>query len=156
LLHRSLGQAGLGLDPAGALVVSNLGSSGEDGVSIALGEAQALGTLIPLDPNNTPLGAYMNSQGTDNAGQPAGNIRMQRLADGYAVLPDFSSVGSPTYTVAIYKGPQLVYTQSGLTGPAVTMQINQPINLCCWWWWRCPWWWWGWWWHWWWGWWGWW
>ena len=53
LSHTSLGGAQLGFDPVGNLVVSNIGSSGQDGVSIDLGEVR--GMSMDIDPGPAGL-----------------------------------------------------------------------------------------------------
>lgn len=53
LHHTPLGAASLGTDPAGRLVVSNIGSSGQDGVSIDLGKT----TGFAMQPDIGPSGA---------------------------------------------------------------------------------------------------
>jgi len=50
LPHTALGQAELEINDEGVLVISNLSESGEDGVSIGLGEAQGLFTELIVEP----------------------------------------------------------------------------------------------------------
>jgi len=59
LPHEALGMAELADDGAGHLVVSNIGSSGKDGVSIDLGETDGWQAVMPqgMDPAVLPPGA---------------------------------------------------------------------------------------------------
>ena len=122
----------LGSSGQDGLVVSNLSSSGQDGVSIALpGNLTALVvTSQPLDPSNTlPVGAYVQEQimGTANGGTAGGNTsgvlgavtvtKECAVCDGtnYLVSADFSPIGASIYTVQAY-----------LNGTLVAQATNRP------------------------------
>jgi len=105
------------------LIVSNLGSSGQDGVSIPLPYTSAWdGQWLPLDDNNTlPVGAYVQSQVFGNAGTLSdgllGSWRLTKQGTGhYAVTADYSPLGSTTVTVQVYNGMTLVATRTGQSG----------------------------------------
>ena len=133
LAHGSLGQANL-RKGGSLLTVSNLGSSGQDGVSVALGDSEAFLTEIPLDPG-LPVGGYMisNFTGPNTLGTmvPLGKVGMRRLAMSMAAIVDFSDVGSPTYTATVYRAGVPVLTGSGLSGEAVQLTASGRIECKC-------------------------
>ena len=129
----SLGQANLRVG-ASLLTVSNLGSSGQDGVSVSLRDTEAFTTEIPLEPG-LPVGGYMvsNFTGPDTLGTmvPLGKVGMRRLADSMAAIVDFSDVGSPTYTATVYRAGVPVLTGSGLSGEVVQLTASGGIECTC-------------------------
>jgi hypothetical protein len=131
--HGSLGQANL-RKGASLLTVSNLGSSGQDGVSVALSDTEAFITEIPLEPG-MPVGGHMvsNFTGPNTLGTmvPLGKVGMRRLADGMAAIVDFSDVGSPTYTATVFRAGVPVLTGSGLSGEVVQMMAGGTIRCTC-------------------------
>ena len=133
LAHGSLGQANL-RKGGSLLTVSNLGSSGQDGVSVALGDSEAFLTEIPLDPG-LPVGGYMisNFMGPNTLGTMVslGKVGMRRLATSMAAIVDFSDVGSPTYTATVYRAGVPVLTGSGLSGEAVQLTASGRIECTC-------------------------
>jgi hypothetical protein len=129
LINTSLGNAALAVSGS-ELVVSNLGSSGQDGVSIAL--APTVGTYCqalwqPLDPTNGLLiGAYVQSQLFGTAGSVTNGLlgwwRLTKLGTtNYAVTADYSPMGSSTVTVQVYNGTNLVATRTGQSGTLGTV-----------------------------------
>jgi hypothetical protein len=125
LPHRALGQAQMS---AGGdhLTISNIGSSGKDGVS-----------QDPLPPgsqgNNyefsgiAPPDAFLLTVESDVLleGLPPGEpvVRTVELPPGMAFFEmtvDFSALGSSSQTVELYLGGPLVFTQSGQTGVVAT------------------------------------
>jgi hypothetical protein len=134
LTHVALGQADLTAD-GGTLTVSNIGSSGQDGVAIDLGEADGFITGLPVNPALMPAGASMMSQfrGTVDGAvhQPIGAIGLVRSANGVSALPDYSPVGAPTYTVDIYNGDALAFSGSGFSGPEFEIQTDVAFDIDC-------------------------
>ncbi len=130
-----IGTGGGALAPVGGgLLVSNIGSSGEDGVTVLhepvqgfLADIGTLGEFITY-----PLGAHfeLNTAGTIAAVvqggvgkiQPIGMVRFTDVEGTLAgtrqleVTADFEGVGSMTHTLELYLGGELVYTASGLSG----------------------------------------
>ena len=108
---------------AARLTVSNLGSSGQDGVSIALPNAASWEAhWQPLDPTGAlPVGAYVQSQVFGNAGS-AGNGMLgswkatKNKSNNYVVTADFSPLGSSTVTLQVFSGATLVTTVTGQSG----------------------------------------
>ena len=132
LEHTALGDATLLLhrQTNDMLTVANLGSSGQDGVFVAL--ATNVGTYFqalwqPLDPTNgLPPGAYIQSEIFGTAGTvangPLGWWRLTKLGtSSYAVTADYSAMGSTTLTVQVYNGANLVATRTGQSGPLGTI-----------------------------------
>ena len=122
LNHTGLGTASLDAQLS-RLVVSNIGSSGQDGVEIQLPSTSAWeGHWLPLDTNNTlPVGAYIQSQAFGNAGPISNGLlgswrATKQDTNRYAVTADYSPLGSATVTVQIYNGTTLVATRTGLSG----------------------------------------
>jgi len=98
LPHAALGQARLSDAPDGSLMVSNLGPSGNDGVSIHLGQVEAFTTNTVLKPAETPIGAIMQTQTLGSVdgqpGRPMGRLGLARTTDGYTALVDYSDLGA--------------------------------------------------------------
>ena len=113
LRHTALQNAMLSVSSNG-LQISNLGSNGQDGVSIALGEAEGwLGTVeAPLNPASAPEGdklswsIYGTVDGVSNRLISTG--RMEVTGGGVNAYADFAPVGSPTYSVSAYSNGVLV------------------------------------------------
>jgi len=110
------------------LTVSNLGSSGQDGVSVDLGKAAHWEAhWQPLDPTGTlPVGAYVQSEIVGTAGNasngPLGSWRLTKLPNGsYAVTADFSQLGASTVTLQVFNGTTLVTTLTGQSGTLATV-----------------------------------
>jgi hypothetical protein len=78
LPHIAAGQALLSRTPDGGLAVSNLGSSGQDGVTITLGEVQGFLPEVTLPGPALPQGAVLLAA----AGGPVGGSSGDRLAQG--------------------------------------------------------------------------
>ncbi|MFT4539047.1 MAG: hypothetical protein ACI841_003349 [Planctomycetota bacterium] len=123
------GQGDAHLDPsAGQLRVSNIGSSGLDGVSIAMpasldglppGEPVTRSVnIVDLDVMHHP-GAVVQMKAKDEADR---KDRVSAVETGgeWLFTPDFSELGSSTYTLELYSADQLVFQQSGMSGPAVS------------------------------------
>ena len=116
-----VGQSQLGEDANGNLLISNIGSSGNDGATFALGETQAL-TMESADLlSDMPIGSYMQSQSFGRIGgvpgSPAGGFRISRAADGRTTFePDFNAIGSPTFHLGFYLDGTPVNLQGGLSG----------------------------------------
>jgi hypothetical protein len=123
----ALGQATIIPDGTN-LTVSNLGSSGQDGVSLALANVAGwAGHWQPLDPTDAlPVGAYLQSEVLGSAGAagsgPLGSWRMTKTGtDNYAVTADFTPLGASTVTVLVYQGADLVTTLTGQSGTLATV-----------------------------------
>jgi hypothetical protein len=143
LVHGSLGSATLTAPVAGAtptLTVSNLGSSGQDGVAIAFppitrwdgqwldvdsGGLSAVGSRLQF----TAYGATPGS-----ASQPVATVRTTKTGTGnFLIAADFSTIGSSNRTVEIYNGTNLVSKlagQSGLVGTCSTWPRDLHISCC--------------------------
>jgi hypothetical protein len=111
------------------LVVSNIGSSGQDGVSIAVpGNLSGLDVeWQALDVSNTlPVGAYIQEQmiGTAN-GTPDtawGTLTMTKAGtSNYVVSADYSPIGASTYTVQAYLKGALVAQAANQGGDSLAV-----------------------------------
>ncbi len=130
-----VGVGGGALAPLGSgLLVSNIGSSGLDGVTVLHEPSQGfladIGTLGVFDAY--PLGAYFElntaggvteaSLGGVGKIMPIGTIRFTDVEGSIAgtrqleVTAGFEGVGSPTHTLELYLEGELIYTASGLSG----------------------------------------
>jgi hypothetical protein len=133
LTNTSLGNATLAASN-GTLIVSNLGSSGQDGVSIAWPPSlSGLDvTWQSLDPSNTlPVGAYIQEDIIGTAGAITngllGTVTMTKLCatcganngSNYVISADFSPIGVSNYTVQAYLQGVLVAQATNQPGPAV-------------------------------------
>ncbi|MCX6874974.1 MAG: hypothetical protein NTW21_14375 [Verrucomicrobia bacterium] len=125
--HTPLGSAQLAFtapDPTGErrLEVSNIGSSGMDGVSIDLGRAEAAFVAFsPLDadPAVGP-GAFLEAtaRGSLNgvSNQSLGTVRVTQTTDGFLIAPDFGPIHSPTHRVVVLSGGTVVADLPGQSG----------------------------------------
>jgi len=145
LSHTSLGNATVAVQ-GNQLSISNLGSSGQDGVSIALP-----GTLTGLemhwqDPDPLgalPVGAYLKQQvvgpASDGTSGVLGALQVTKAGtSNYVVSADFSPVGASTYTVQAYRQGVMVAQASGQKGAAMAVASgcswSGDITYTC-----CPW-----------------
>jgi hypothetical protein len=118
------------------LVIGNLGSSGQDGVEVALNPGNNFaGTWQPLDPINAlPVGAYVQSQMIGTAGTVTngllGYARCAKAGTGnYVISVNYSPLGSSTHTVQVYNGANLVAQVTGQTG-SVCATVKLPPGTC--------------------------
>ena len=141
VLHSALGDAALTV-VSNRLEVSNLGSSGQDGVSIAMPSTSDWGAQwLDLDPNgNAPVGAYLREQVIGTGGGVVngvlGTVQITKTGTGTcAVVPDFSPMGVSTYTMQVYSGSTLVSQLTGQSGSALSCPgFSLDIRIQC-----CPW-----------------
>ena len=122
--HDPIGQADLDVS-SGSLRVSNLGSSGQDGVRVSLGEASGFGMTMPL-PASFPDGASVTSRSFGQvAGAPAdlGGLTWRRVGNSYEVTPDFGILGPISYTVIGFEDGHEVARAVGLSGALEVMPM---------------------------------
>jgi plastocyanin len=132
--HTPLGNATLADSGTGTLTVSNIGSSGLDGVSIDLGEtADGFAAIFPLDPAGPPGASFSwQVQGTLDAGLEQTLLTMGAVttAGGIDLHPDFSPLGSATFTLTIQDNTgSTVHAQSGLSPGDVSVTSSVPVNI---------------------------
>ncbi len=125
LRHQARGQVTIGGGTGsgiGSLVVSNIGSSGLDGIMVPLNSINGVSEDII---------AYSAHWHPPEPGQPAptgaalsilmdGEYQLQAIKAGSAweITPDFNSLGSQTHTVNLYLDEVLNATASGVSGLA--------------------------------------
>ncbi len=131
LLHMPQGDAQLQCDATGSLVVSNIGSSGQDGVSIDLGEVMYFQTeMISLDV--APPGSSIEVQldGTRNYGspQPLGGARLMSTGASWLFSADMTPIGIDMYSVAVFDDGEYVGTFPVPPGTAVEFHAA-PVEL---------------------------
>ena len=131
LTNTPLGNATLALSGS-ELVVSNLGSSGQDGVSLALPSHLSAVDVnsLSLDVSNTlPVGAYIRSQavGTANGitNGVLGTVTVTKMGTNLSVSADCSPMGVSTFTVQAYRQGVLVAQATNQSG-GYMMQIINP------------------------------
>lgn len=118
--HASLGQSAVDPDGMGDIVISNVGSSGADGVSVLVGDNDF---HLNVEVESPPVGAQVTfvDRGTVSAvpNVAISTLTIERTANGQLVTPSFApSLGVSTYTLKLYNEGQLVYSQSGMSGTA--------------------------------------
>jgi hypothetical protein len=149
ITHGALGDATFDA-PQGSLTISNIGSSGNDGVSLSLGKAAGIdATWSDLNPGTgLAVGAFLDASATGNvSGSPGtliGSTRVTKMTPGgrLEVAADFSPVGSTSQIVEVYNAGVLVVSVPGHTGPVANMfswpngcgkkWIWFPCNCPCW------------------------
>jgi len=107
------------------LPVNNIGSSGQDGVSIDLGRSSTWNVLLDVDPAGTaPVGAALDCQalgirnGVDD--QPIGSVQYRRRPAFFDVFADFSDIGSLTHQIVLLDQGTVVLDLPGHTGQVGT------------------------------------
>ncbi len=109
------------------LTAIGFGSSGEDGLGVALGSVGAVSaSLAPIDPAGVAAaGAFLEAEAfgeIDGApDQSLGTLRVTKLAAGvrpFEVTADFSAIDSPTQRVQVVRDGQVVLDEPGHTGIA--------------------------------------
>lgn len=120
LFHAPLGEATLE-ETDGTLVVSTSDSDGDDGVRIDVGETTGHMLTGPVDPTAIPTGASLDNRYRGVVGgepdQPLFSVRRTRTDSGFELQPDFSPVGSDTYTLRLLDGGDVVFEGSGFAEP---------------------------------------
>ncbi|MFT7669595.1 MAG: hypothetical protein ACI8X5_002300 [Planctomycetota bacterium] len=111
---------GLLVPTSGKLKVSNLGSSGCDGFSIAPGPGDATEVAMQMD----PIDAGQNPGGevTFECVDASGNsdaIDVLAIGNEWLFSPNFSQLGTIEYTLELYLQGQLVFSESERSGAAV-------------------------------------
>lgn len=140
--HSALGQGTYANDASGHLIISNLGSSGQDGVrSVGSGDFRIdsffdVWTELVVDPDPTgggPDGAFVrfSAEGPVHGAtvQPLGDLTVTRQVGPppvHILTPDFSPVGSSTVRLEIYEGGNLVQSFSGLSPAGVASYSEWP------------------------------
>jgi hypothetical protein len=117
LTNTSLGSATLSLSN-NQLVVSNIGTDGQDGVAVEMNQPGTPTTLVTswlsLDPSNAlPVGAYLQEQVIGTAGAVSngvlGSLTITKMGtSNYVDSMDFTSLGATSATVQVYNGNTLV------------------------------------------------
>ena len=112
-----LGGAALAVVPGGGLVVSNIGSSGQDGVSITVPSSQGGG--VSFDLSAGPNDSFAFSAEVAPGGVPPVGVSLPALVDALGdtnFVGDFTGLGQSTYGLRLYQDGQVVYDQSGQSG----------------------------------------
>ncbi len=126
--HRALGNAHFaGANQGNRLLLTNMGSSGDDGVEILLKNAPSfrlgLASVVPGGGVNSLIFGATGKLGA-TADAPLGFVRHESTAtpNTYKVTPDFSALGSPSILYQVLRGGQLIFSlQGGATPEKVTV-----------------------------------
>ncbi len=122
----------------GQLYITNLSSSGQDGVAISIPDNQSIldVQLQPVDPSNTlPIGAYLQSQviGTFNGitNGVLGTVTATKTGtNNISVSADFSPSGASTYSIQAYYQGTLVGQATNQTASASMEMVPAPNYGC--------------------------
>ncbi len=123
LPHAALGQANLGVDGAGTLVVSNIGSSGQDGVRIDSGETsfhRSRWTDLSAAPDGAVIEIEATAVGSDT---PAASGRLEKSAGSWSLSADYSDVGQTQQTISVFLDGEMVGSVAGVNGQAVESAV---------------------------------
>ncbi len=134
-LHRGLGQAHMTSDANGHLVISNIGSSGLDGVSVDLGDTE-IGRgfeWLPLPP--MPPGSFLETQAfgsqAGTTDQFLGSLRVTNSGSDLQMVPDYSPLGSSLVQLQFFSNGQLVDIVSNVPmGQPIVAQSTVTPNGC--------------------------
>lgn len=126
-LNESVGGSTLALNPAGDLVVSNIGSSGLDGVRVDISGSSGMTTQVEIDLQAGDA-CLVSGQHTLSGGTSAiSELSILRTANGGATLqPDFSALGLSTYGLRLIRDGQIVHDSPGEVGPIEIDQFLAP------------------------------
>ncbi len=128
-----LGQAQISL-AGSTLVVGNIGSSGQDGVSVNLEESLNFEMgWNPIDsPGSAPAGAFIRASVAGSVGgvlnQPIGDFQFTKSGSTFQITVDYSAIGSATHEVQVYNDSILVAALTGLSGPVGSVP-NVPVAI---------------------------
>jgi len=118
------------------ITISNLGSSGQDGVSILLGPGNDFAAgFQDLDPGNAlPAGAYLQSQLIGSAGTVTNGLlgfeQVTKLGTtNYSISVDYSAMGSSSHTIQVFNGTVLVAQLTGQPSP-LCATVKLPPGTC--------------------------
>ncbi len=120
LPHNALGEALLEVS-SGSLVVSNIGSSGQDGVGVEMTPASRWDVAWnPLDPGGIlPESASVAITGIGQVGgaanHPIGTTTVRKLGSLYQLSADFSPIGATSLKVLVYNDNAFVDSVTGIT-----------------------------------------
>jgi hypothetical protein len=130
LNNQSLGNATVQVDPAGGgLTISGIGTNGTDGVRIATGgDGGGTFDLGNFDPSALPVGAWLRWRAVDPSDTELQKVTIQTTASGGAFFADFTGLGAPTVSVALYSNDVLVATATGIAPntPVATFGNSTP------------------------------
>ncbi|MCP3960710.1 MAG: hypothetical protein GY719_22935 [bacterium] len=127
--YQPLGNANLDFLDDG-LVVSNIGSSGQDGVSIDLGEAIGWDAeWLPIDLASLPAGATLRQtivgELDGQPGQSIATLETVNTGAGVELRTDFSALGTTTHTIAAFLDGDLMGIENNVpTAINFTPKIN--------------------------------
>lgn len=130
LRHTTLGEGLIDVESSGALRVSNIGSSGKDGVRIDLGETTGWSSALeaPASFEDATLNVQVLGQANGTAGSQIFALNMQGALTpfGQNVLAtfDFTSIGSTTALVELYAASGALIAEYETDGPT-TMVITE-------------------------------
>jgi hypothetical protein len=116
LLNTALGNATLQVGSGGTLTVSGIGSSGNDGVRIATGlGGGATLNLGTFNPDVLPVGGSLQVAFIGRNDGYLQQLSLQSAAvGGGAIFADFSGLGAPAVSVALYSNDTLVAFADGI------------------------------------------
>lgn len=135
LPHVALGQAQLSENANGNLVISNLGASGQDGVNVALNDAEGWsGEYVSSGPmpNGTDMSVALIGSVNGVPDQAVATYRKHIVNNFEESTPDFSSIGTNTHSVAIYNAGSLVTAVNGHQGIAIRIPQTNAVSKVRW------------------------
>ncbi len=130
----TIGLAQMTIEPSQVVRVSNIGSSGLDGISFDVGESQtALASLLVPNASTLAEGAGFRCRGFDDADDPGNEygaeIGMEVVNGNFRVVGDFSRLGGTGTRVELRDDGELVYDQPIVTLPDIII-FEWPSVLC--------------------------
>lgn len=132
LTNNALGGATLARSGS-SLIVSNLTSGGQDGVTLELGSQGqfVLNTFYQTPASDGTLTITSLGYIGGRPDQPVGRITVTYAGSNETYAFDFSAVGASTYTLKIFNGTQLVYQSQGHSnsGPAYSDFKLEPLPM---------------------------
>jgi hypothetical protein len=130
--HRAIGTAHMSTG-GGTLTVSNIGSSGKDGVSqdpLPPGTPRSVFQLADIQTSVPSVLSVTSLLALDGLppGTPVTGFIYQDGANPMEFVTDFAPMGSPTQTLELYLAGELIFVQSGMSG-VLSSAASPPDNV---------------------------
>jgi hypothetical protein len=131
LTHAIEGQATVGTDDFGNLVVTNIGSSGIDGVDIELGQASEWTGQLSADVSTTGATLRLTTQGVRlGVGSASSDFELERTSGATSGIEIGVTFGSDTYDVEVLLAGVVVHQESGFPSNLLSKPV-EVVDIEC-------------------------
>jgi hypothetical protein len=131
LSHVAIGNAFLDISSGTLIAGSFAGDLNGDGVGVAFPAFTDVSWSVQPNFDGAAIGSSfdfgVNGELNGQADQPIFSISHVSTDEGMLLQPDFGNAGSSTYSMTLYQGSQVVYQQSGMSGPAGMLLVSHSL-----------------------------